>query len=69
MGVVSLAVVDASLLTAFYTADDPRRVAVFARLAVGDWLLAPAHLDAPVLTCDARLVAATGPRCAFEMIA
>ena len=133
---MSLAVVDASVLTAFYTADDPQRAAVFARLAAGDSLLAPAHLDAevvsalrglarridslqraaptalrhlaglpvrrmpiapllqriwelrdnvtaydaayvalaerlnaPVLTCDARLVAATGPRCAFEMIA
>ena len=27
------------------------------------------RLNASVLTCDARLVATTGPRCAFEMIA
>jgi predicted nucleic acid-binding protein len=47
---VSLAVVDASVLTAFYAADDPRRGAVVARLAVGDALVAPAHLDAEVVS-------------------
>jgi hypothetical protein len=33
---VSLAVIDASELTAYYAADDPRREAVAARLAAGD---------------------------------
>jgi len=132
---VSLAVVDASVLAAFYAADDPRRAAIVARLAAGDALFAPAHLDAelvsalrglarrspdleravpgalrhfarfpirrvplapllarmwelranvtaydaayvalaeelaaPVVTCDSRLAAASGPRCAFELI-
>lgn len=132
---MSLAVVDASVLTAFYVSDDPRRVAVAGRLAAGDALFAPAHVDvevvsalrglsrvsiavqrsaaralmhlagfplrrmplAPLLeriwqlrdnvtasgaayvalaerlecalvTCDERLVSATGPRCAFELI-
>jgi len=132
---VSLLVVDASVLVAFYAADDPRRAAVVARLATGDALFAPAHLDAEVisalrglalrapalqnaapgavrhlarlpvrrmplapllermwelrenvtaydaayvalaeqlgatvLTCDAKLAAATGPRCEFDLI-
>jgi predicted nucleic acid-binding protein len=47
---VSLAVVDASVLTAFYAADDPRRGAVVARLGIGDTLVAPAHLDAEVVS-------------------
>jgi predicted nucleic acid-binding protein len=47
---VSLAVVDASVLVAFYAADDPRRVNVVARLAVGDALFAPAHVDAEVVS-------------------
>lgn len=47
---MSLLVVDASVLTAFYAADDPRREAVVARLAVGDALFAPAHLDAEVVS-------------------
>lgn len=42
--------VDASVLTAFYAADDPRRDAVAARLAAGDALFAPAHLDAEVVS-------------------
>lgn len=46
---MSLAVVDASVLTAFYAADDPRRELVAARLASGDALFAPAHLDAEVV--------------------
>lgn len=133
---MSLAVVDASALVAFYAADDPRRATVATRLAVGDPLFAPAHLDAeiisalhglsrsnrtlrgtvpaalrhlagfpirrmplapllqriwelrdnltaydaayvtlaerlegPLITCDGRLVGASGPRCAFELIA
>lgn len=126
---------DASALTAFYTADDPRRDAVAASLAGGDALFAPAHVDAevvsalrgmaqnnpvlrtavpaalrhlagfpvrrmplapllqrmwelrdnvtpydaayvalaeqldgPVITCDGKLTAASGPRCGFDLI-
>ena len=133
---MSLAVVDASALTAFYAADDPRRDAVAALLAAGDALFAPTHvdvevvsalrrlaqrtpvlqaavpaalrhlagfpirrmplaplltrmwelrenvtpydgayvalaerLDGPIITCDRKLTAASGPRCAFELIA
>ncbi len=47
---MSLAVVDASVLTAFYAADDPRRDAVAARLAAGNALFAPAHMDAEVVS-------------------
>jgi predicted nucleic acid-binding protein len=47
---VSLVVVDASVLTAFYASDDHRRDAVVDRLAVGDALFAPAHLDAEVVS-------------------
>ncbi|MGH3504810.1 MAG: type II toxin-antitoxin system VapC family toxin [Nocardioidaceae bacterium] len=132
---MSLAVVDASVLTAFYTADDPRRDTVAARLTAGDTLFAPAHVDAevvsalrrmahqnpvlravvpralrhlagfpirrmplapllqrmwelrdnvtpyvaayvalgerldgPLITCDGKLTAASGPRCAFDLI-
>ena len=46
---MSLAVVDASVLVAFYAAGDPRRDTVTARLAVGDALFAPAHLDAEIV--------------------
>lgn len=45
---MSLVVVDASVLVAFYVADDPARDVVAARLSVGDALFAPAHLDAEV---------------------
>lgn len=132
---MSLAVVDASVLVAFYASDDPRRATVATRLAVGDMLFAPAHLDAeivsalrglsrpnptlrtavpgalrhlatfpirrmplapllqriwelrdnltaydaayvalaerldgPLLTCDAKLAGANGPRCTFDVI-
>jgi predicted nucleic acid-binding protein len=132
---VSLAVVDASVLAVFYLADDPHRDAVVGRLAAGDALYAPAHLDvevvsalrglarvnpalerlapaalrhlaglpvrrmplgalldrmwalranvtaygaayvalaeqlaAPVITCDTKLAAASGTRCAFDLI-
>jgi predicted nucleic acid-binding protein len=132
---VSLAVADASVLTVFYVSDDSRRSAVASRLAAGDALFAPAHVDvevasalrglarasrkvdraaqralghlagfplrrmpiAPLLgrmwqlrgnvtaydaayialaeqldcaliTCDAKLAAATGPRCAIDLI-
>lgn len=47
---MSLAVVDASIFTAFYASDDPRRELVSARLASGDSLFAPAHLDAEVVS-------------------
>lgn len=47
---MSLVVIDASVLTAFYAADDPRRDAVVARLAAGDALFAPAHVDAEVIS-------------------
>jgi predicted nucleic acid-binding protein len=47
---VSLAVVDASVMVAFYATDDPRRGAVTARLVVGDALFAPAHLDAQIVS-------------------
>ncbi|HET7387185.1 MAG TPA: type II toxin-antitoxin system VapC family toxin [Nocardioidaceae bacterium] len=47
---MSLAVVDASAVVAFYAVDDPRRAKVTARLAVGDALFAPAHLDAEIVS-------------------
>ncbi len=47
---MSLAVVDASALVAFYAADDPRRQTVAVRLTAGDALFAPAHLDAEVVS-------------------
>ncbi|MEE6282784.1 type II toxin-antitoxin system VapC family toxin [Georgenia sp. MJ170] len=47
---MSLAVVDASALVAFYAVEDPRRRTVVARLAVGDALFAPAHLDAEIVS-------------------
>ncbi|MGL4175631.1 MAG: type II toxin-antitoxin system VapC family toxin [Dermatophilaceae bacterium] len=47
---MSLAVVDASVLVAFYAADDPRRPAVVERLGGGASLAAPAHLDAEVVS-------------------
>lgn len=47
---MSLAVIDASVLTGFYAADDPRHDAVVARLRSGDALFAPAHLDAEVVS-------------------
>lgn len=52
---MSLAVVDASVLAAFYAADDPRRDAVAARLAAGDALFAPAHVDAEVVSALRRM--------------
>jgi len=47
---VSLAVIDASVLAAFYAADDPRRHQVMQRLAAGHALFAPAHLDAEIVS-------------------
>lgn len=38
------------MLTVFYAADDPGRASVVARLSVGDTLVAPAHLDAEVVS-------------------
>ncbi len=45
---MSLAVVDASVLAAFYAVQDPRRPQVTARLSAGQALFAPAHLDVEV---------------------
>ncbi|HEY0948804.1 type II toxin-antitoxin system VapC family toxin [Nocardioides sp.] len=42
--------VDASVLTAFYVAEDLRYDAVVARLRAGDALFAPAHVDAEVVS-------------------
>lgn len=47
---MTLAVVDAPVLVAFYASDDPRRATVAERLGVGDTLFAPAHLDAEVVS-------------------
>jgi len=47
---VSLAVIDASVLAAFYAADDSRHALVTERLKVGDALFAPAHLDAEIVS-------------------
>lgn len=47
---MSLAVVDASVLVVFYAAEDPRRAMVTYRLAVGDALFAPTHLDAEIVS-------------------
>lgn len=47
---MSLAVVDASVLVAFYAVDDPRHALVVERLTAGDALFAPAHLDAEILS-------------------
>lgn len=47
---MSLSVVDASALVAFYAAEDPRRTAIVARMAIGDALFAPAHLDAEIVS-------------------
>lgn len=52
---MSLVVVDASILVAFYVAEDPRRDAIAARLGRGDALFAPAHLDAEVVSALRRL--------------
>lgn len=132
---MSLAVVDASTIVAYYTAGDASRFTVVNRLSSGDALFAPAHLDAeivsalrglsrpnpalravvpealrhlagfpirrvplapllqriwelrdnvtaydgayvalaerlggPLITCDAKLVGVTGPRCRFDLI-
>lgn len=47
---MSLAVVDASALVAFYASEGPRRAAIAARLAIGDALFAPAHLDVEIVS-------------------
>ena len=52
---MSLAVIDASVLAAFYASDDPRRVAVAERLKAGDALFAPAHLDVEVVSALRRM--------------
>ncbi|MFD9703205.1 type II toxin-antitoxin system VapC family toxin [Lentzea sp. NPDC059081] len=47
---MSLAVVDASVLAAFYSADDPRRQQTVDRMAAGHALFAPAHVDVEVVS-------------------
>lgn len=47
---MSLAVIDASVLAAFYATDDPRRQQTATRLAAGHTMFAPAHLDAEVIS-------------------
>lgn len=58
---MSLAVVDASVLVAFYAADDPRHALVAERLSVGDALFSSAHLDAEVVSA-LRGLARNNPR-------
>lgn len=45
-----MAVIDASVLAAFYISDDPRRVGVAERLTAALALFAPAHIDAEVVS-------------------
>ena len=52
---MSLAVVDASVLTAFYAADDPRHAFIAERLSAGDVLFAPAHLDVEIVSALRRI--------------
>lgn len=52
---MSLAVVDASILTAFYIADDPRRPQTLGFLSAGHALFAPAHLDAEIVSALRRM--------------
>lgn len=47
---MTLAVVDASVFAAFYTADDPRHALVAERLSIGDTLFAPAHVDVEIVS-------------------
>jgi hypothetical protein len=61
--VVSLAVVDASVLAVFYAVDDSRHVLVAERLKVGDALFAPAHLDAEIVSALRGMA-----RCTFNLI-
>jgi predicted nucleic acid-binding protein len=58
---VSLCVVDASVLAAFYAADDPRRTAVSAKLTAGNALYAPAHLDVEVISALRGMAKASPP--------
>ncbi len=45
-----MAVIDASVLAAFYAADDARHSLVAERLKAGDALYAPAHLDVEIVS-------------------
>lgn len=45
-----LAVIDASVMVAFYVADDPRRDAVVSSFSSGDTLFAPSHIDAEIVS-------------------
>ncbi|WP_434452928.1 type II toxin-antitoxin system VapC family toxin [Lentzea sp. E54] len=59
--------VDASVLAAFYSADDPRRQQTVDRMAAGHALFAPAHLDVEVASAlrtmarNSRALAASAP--------
>jgi predicted nucleic acid-binding protein len=57
---VTVTVVDASVLAAFYAADDPRREAVIARMGQAGSLQAPAHIDIEVVSA-LRGMATTRP--------
>jgi predicted nucleic acid-binding protein len=52
---VSLAVIDASVLVSFYATDDPLRQYAVTRLAAGNAMFAPAHVDAEVVSALRRL--------------
>lgn len=58
---MSLAIIDASVLVAFYAADDPRHDRVAERLTAGDALFAPAHLDTEIVSAM-RGIARNNPR-------
>ncbi|GAA2471072.1 PIN domain-containing protein [Streptomyces thermolineatus] len=47
---MSLTVVDASVLASFYAVGDRRNGSIVARLAAGDALYAPVHLDVEVVS-------------------
>jgi len=52
---VSLAVIDASVLVSFYATDDSLRQHAVTRLAAGNTMFAPAHVDAEVVSALRRL--------------
>jgi predicted nucleic acid-binding protein len=57
---MTVTVVDASVLTAFYAADDPRRDTLIDRMTQGGSLCAPAHIDIEVVSA-LRGMATTRP--------
>ncbi|MEQ7125515.1 type II toxin-antitoxin system VapC family toxin [Actinopolymorpha sp. B11F2] len=52
---MSLAVIDASVLAAFYAADDARRQQTVERISSGSALYAPAHIDSEVVSALRRM--------------